>query len=524
MYNYIIVDDEPLIREGTLKKLEPLNDQIQCIGEADNGQQAIDLIRRLSPSFVILDMEMPVMDGTQLLSYLSKNYPALQLIVISGYKNFDYIKHAISAKVIDYILKPFTDEQIQSTVLEALSRLRKDESIDAKIKLSESEKEMAYFEHDIQLLQNLILDYAVSDISLNSERLAFIRQAASAYLAAVYLSKPFGDFDPQQRLAELGISAFSLYIPHPTNDQLAFFIFCPPKDTALSAQSLLTNIAEDILSYLNTCNITAFWGISRACSSPRHLNDAYKEACAALDSMPAIQSGAHYYFGTDKNTDIHEIIWDKEDEFLFRLESGMTDTVHQLLIDFQDYCRSRDDLTLADLKYYYHHLTDASLLILRDYLQQTSPSRSMQNIVREIFSPDELNQYYKRFFGNLSEVFRPQSIYAVDDTIERMKIYTQRNYQKNLTLEFLSSLFYMNSSYLSHLFRKQTGEKYIQYLNTIRVSRAKELLVNTDKKLYQIAKAVGYDNVKYFFRIFKKLEGITPEQYRLSSGNNCHTV
>ena len=72
----------------------------------------------------------------------------------------------------------------------------------------------------------------------------------------------------------------------------------------------------------------------------------------------------------------------------------------------------------------------------------------------------------------------------------------------------------MNSSYLSHLFRRQTGEKYVQYLNGIRIAKAKDLLLTTDRKLYQIARSVGYDNVKYFFRVFKKWEGITPEQYR----------
>ena len=119
-----------------------------------------------------------------------------------------------------------------------------------------------------------------------------------------------------------------------------------------------------------------------------------------------------------------------------------------------------------------------------------------------------------RFFENLSTMLKPQSVYAIQDTIEQIKIYTQRNYQKNLTVDFLASLFYMNSSYLSHLFRRQTGEKYVQYLNGIRIAKAKDLLLTTDRKLYQIARSVGYDNVKYFFRVFKKWEGITPEQYR----------
>ena len=67
---------------------------------------------------------------------------------------------------------------------------------------------------------------------------------------------------------------------------------------------------------------------------------------------------------------------------------------------------------------------------------------------------------------------------------------------------------------MSTLFKERTGQKFVDYLNQIRVEKSKELLKNTDKKMYQIAKAVGYDNVKYFFRVFKKYEKITPEEYR----------
>ena len=112
MYTYIIVDDESLIRKGTIKKLSPMSDLVQCIGEADEGQAGIRLIEAQKPDFVILDMQMPGMDGTQLLGYLSEHYPDMPLIVISGFRDFDYIKTAISADAIDYILKPFEPEEL----------------------------------------------------------------------------------------------------------------------------------------------------------------------------------------------------------------------------------------------------------------------------------------------------------------------------------------------------------------------------------------------------------------------------
>jgi len=81
----------------------------------------------------------------------------------------------------------------------------------------------------------------------------------------------------------------------------------------------------------------------------------------------------------------------------------------------------------------------------------------------------------------------------------------------------MSCYFYLNPDYFSHLFRKRTGQKFVDYVNSVRIEKSKEMLSATDRKMYQIAKSVGYDNVKYFFRVFKKKEGMTPEQYRLRS-------
>ena len=92
MYTYIVIDDESLIRKGTIKKLQPMEEQISCIGEADNGKAGIELIQEVHPDFVILDMQMPIMGGKELLPYLAENYPEMPLIVISGYRDFDYVK------------------------------------------------------------------------------------------------------------------------------------------------------------------------------------------------------------------------------------------------------------------------------------------------------------------------------------------------------------------------------------------------------------------------------------------------
>ena len=118
---------------------------------------------------------------------------------------------------------------------------------------------------------------------------------------------------------------------------------------------------------------------------------------------------------------------------------------------------------------------------------------------------------------NITEMLKTESIYALEDVVEKIQLYMRHNYQKNLTQDFIASLFYLNRSYLSTLFKHRTGMKFIDYLNEIRIEKAKEMLSGSSRKMYQISKAVGYDNPKYFFRIFKKKTGLTPEQYRIQN-------
>ena len=119
----------------------------------------------------------------------------------------------------------------------------------------------------------------------------------------------------------------------------------------------------------------------------------------------------------------------------------------------------------------------------------------MQAIVNTLFSSDEVKAYYMQFFLNITSLLKKQSVYNTGELIDQIQLYIQRNY-------------------LSQLFKKQTGQKFVDYLNDIRMNKAKELLIHSDRKMYQIAKNVGYDNTKYFFRIFKKKIGLSPEQYR----------
>lgn len=515
MRTYLIIDDEPLIRKGTIKKLAAMEDRIACVGEAGDGASGIALIEEKHPDFVILDMQMPGMDGTELLPYLAQNYPELPMIVISGFRNFDYIKQAISSNAIDYLLKPFSKEAIQECVQQAIDRLDNSQTISRQITDSYQQREAACYEYDIQYLTNLILGYHTGDASISSQRLKFITDIHQLVLLTLYFNRAPEAFRIQEWLEEFDFGNLMLHLSSDHTPHSLFLVLFIPNDSAVRVQNMLSQITEALLTRARYMDFSLLIGISRLHHSLTELHAAFQETSTALNQQflngPALCS-----YACQEELEPKHFFWEQEDEFLFRVEAGMAKEVRALVHSLFSRFPSIPAFTLSDAKYYCYYLSNQCGTILNYYLNQngTQTSNSVQNVVNHIFSLEELRDYYLQFFLNITEMLKAQSIYALDDVVEGIEVYIQHNYHKNLTQDFIASLFYLNRSYLSTLFRQRTGTKFIDYLNAVRIEKSKELLLNSNQKTYQISKAVGYDNPKYFFRIFKKKTGVTPEQFR----------
>ena len=519
MYTYVIIDDESLIRKGTIKKLSPMQDTVQCIGEAENGADGIRLVEELHPDIVILDMQMPVMHGTQLLAWLSEHYPDMPLIVISGYRDFDYIKHAITADAIDYLLKPFSREAIGETMQRAISRLENSETITRQITDSNEQKETARYEYDLQYLTNLILGYHTGETGISSQKLKFINDTHRMALLTLSFDASPENFRIQEWLEDGGFGDLALYLPGGNIPLISFLIMFLPNASVITPENLIGQVCDTLIREAAQHGLSLLIGVSGIHSDLGALHTAFEQASSALDQQ-LLTDPARRYFIYRGSAAPRQISWSKENEFLFRIEAGMESEVSALTRQLFAWFTEIPTFTLEDAKYYCYHLSSQCRQIIDYYMKQDSGSQSgsMQNVVRQMFRLEELEDYYLQFFLNTASLLKNDSIYAIDDVIDRVQIYIRHNYQKDLTQDFIASLFYLNRSYLSTLFRQKTGMKFIDYLNEIRLEKAMEMLLGTNRRMYQVSKAVGYDNPKYFFRVFKKKTGMTPEQYRTSHG------
>ena len=112
MYSVFLVDDEPIVLEGIRTKIDWDNSGFSFAGEATDGEIALSMIHELKPDILITDIKMPFMDGLQLAAAVKKIQPWIKIIILSGHDEFDYAKKAISIGIEDYLLKPFTSEEV----------------------------------------------------------------------------------------------------------------------------------------------------------------------------------------------------------------------------------------------------------------------------------------------------------------------------------------------------------------------------------------------------------------------------
>lgn len=514
-YRFVLIDDEALIRKGTLKKLEPLADRIECVGEADNGKEAIELIERKLPDFAITDMQMPVMHGMELLPYLASHYPDMALIVISGYRNFDYIKQAISANAVEYLLKPFSAEDIQKTVKTILQKFESKSALTQQIQSSEEEKEQSRYDYDLSTLHNLIFGYHTSMPELRSEKMNRINRTHSLVLISLNYLHGMPQQDVSEWLSENGFGDLALYLSDDSLNQ-GFMILFLPHQNVLSIRNLIEQILNALRAWGSLAQTPPVIGISEVHHSLSELHAAYQETTNAIDCR-SVQDESKSVFWFEQTPEPAPFLWEKQDEFLFRIEAGMDEETRTLLNELFERYEHSDGLRLCDVKTHLYNLTEQCREILRRYIKISDSSRQERSVLStmtHMFTLGELHRYFEQFFTNIARMLQTKSIYAIGDTVDKVQTYIRNNYQKDLTQDFIASLFYLNRSYLSTAFKKKTGSKFVDFLNDVRIEAAESLLEKSDKKMAAVASAVGYDNVKYFFRVFKKRTGLTPEQYR----------
>lgn len=507
MHTYIVVDDEAIIRQGLQLKIDQTPTlQVTCVGEASNGLEALSLMKKVNPDFVITDMKMNNMDGMTLLEKMNQEYPEIPVIVISGYKLFDYVKQAIEKHAVGYVLKPFSAQEIAEQVKKAI------ELLESRKHVSQLQQEVEHLElekcHEI-LFQVITQPW--------NEELATFLLAKGYSLAEKCMLLTITTDDPEIQ-SSLCLVCGNVWecdcdiVGNQIGKHQVYVLL----HTVENENGCLTKFAEKLIPEIKKLagEHHLFLCESRVASSFQELHSLYFENNILLRNV--FLTDRIKFLNINEKTDIVPVFSDEEIRNLLRNMKYYPAKINNSM----DLFFSKIDVRLHP----FGAIFDACENLLERVNECASQNQVKgKNLMEQFYSKyifctdiekikSDFSEYIRNVFSSIHLKEKDQ-----ESLLNQMVDYIKKNYWKKLTLQQLAARFYISPSFCSTLLKENLNMTFNDYLSEIRLQNAKRLLDETTLSVNKVSDEVGYSNPKYFFKIFKKSTGYTPLTYRSKS-------
>ncbi|MGY4688651.1 response regulator transcription factor [Salibacterium sp. K-3] len=518
--NMLIVDDEPMICEGLASTISWEDIGISIIGKAYNGKEAVDIIHNESVDIVLTDVCMPEMDGLALAEYLSQDYPEIEIVMFSGYDEFEYARQALRLGVNDYMLKPVDIDELFQLVTAIKTKIQQKhpeeqpKDMERHHLISQWVKYYIYqspLSHDMRDKTWLNdYDYGV----LVSEMADYSGSCSNEEDQKVTWKEEWNTF--LQNKCAIENMRYVLISNH-RNEVITIF-YSDSKEKIHMISFIETLCAEMNNSY----DFLLQHGISSIRSKAAATHDLYIEANAAL----AQNRGKTKLISIYKNDEEHNFSYPSTREIGKQLQDAVLndrkEQLEYLLTELFDYLTQEDFSLHESLQ----AIRELEIIILNNVQDLTVKAQDLnrsfqleKDIDLKIYNTFEaLRLFLHADLIELSNTLnqRSKKNWIIDNTIH----YIHENFQKDIKAQQVAENHFITPNYFSLLFRQETGFSFSEYLNSLRIKKAAELLVNTSNRVFEIAEYVGYKEYKYFVKVFKKHMGITPTHYRNLNTNH----
>jgi two-component system response regulator YesN len=523
----LLVDDEPFIRRG-LAALIDWEAEGYCItGEASNGRSAIQLLEQNEYDLIISDIKMPEMDGIELINYVKDHKLSdARFVFLSGYYDFEYARTAIQCNCCDYILKPIQKDEL----LAALRRIVEKYQKEAGSEKQKKDCEKAYMESQLMAIlwgkyDEVNLNYVRERLRL-SESITYIHCEISLNndkFLAISEENKIGHHRKLYNYANLLLKNYSDYIVFDTIKHTQCYgigiIYCSfmANEKGLSQEEWLKWILKELSDRVGYEVVATMGGQVKDIS---FIVNSYREAIMIRSFRFYMKQDNKFTWLCKKEADSKSIKIDNSkkqiDDFIHVIEindrikiKAYSKELYQCMMD-----KNTDPEEVSkDIQYILYRLLGLAYNQDADINQE----EIMQYIREAVYSSRtnyENEQKFQQFSVEYSDYLAQLRQNMAKGTINLIEADIEENYFENISLKSFGEKYYINSAYLGQLFKKQFGCSFKDYLNNVRVKKAAELMLNTDKKIYEIAGEVGYKNLEYFINKFEETYDVTPTRFR----------
>ncbi|MDF2922591.1 MAG: AraC family transcriptional regulator [Paenibacillaceae bacterium] len=539
MHKALIVDDEPNVRFGLRNYFDWSSYNIEIMGEADDGDVALELIAEEIPDLILTDVRMPAMDGIELSKRIAKLHPRTKIVFISGYDDAEYLKSALKINAADYIFKPVNLEELETTVKRVVAELEEERkelllSQELQVKLRES---MPLLRE--KFLLSLMNDAAPRQMQRLQERIKFLglKLPSEAYYWIIVISvdnrtelRTQSERDWQllayamlnvcQELIDFHLGGYALE----KGDDEMIGILLSNEEGEVDAGAVLFRLASQIRDNLERLlKIRVTIGISDCVSGLGGLAGSYKQAREAANSK--------WYLGKNRiitmdsletvESEFKKFDSTQNEQLMSALKAADHEKMREHLNEiFGNLIKNRKDgmqyVRLVSLQI----ILSMNQLLMELNAQTSELEWRGAGIWEDLFGAEtvlELRQLLEDYLIKICDRIKEKRYSKAANLVERIHYIIESRYaDSELTVAVIGHEVYLTPTYVGLLFKQETGQTINEYLTQYRIKKAKELLRDPKYKLYDICFAIGYTDPSYFTKLFKKMTGVTPSAYRES--------
>ncbi len=518
----LIVDDEVSTRNGLKKYIHWDMLSIDEIQDAGNAQDAIDLAKTYQPDIILSDICMPGMDGIQLCRQLRQHQPNCRIIFLSGYSEKEYLKAAIALSAVSYVEKPIEIPEVEHAIKAAVTQCLQEQN--QKRELENINQALI---NNLSLVKNRVMSTLISSGNIDGldrdlKLLGNLFQNRNAYYLVVIFKLEHEAEDWQQddsvRKKELGalISPSEHIITYKDSRHLVAVIAGENIAELKGHGKAVDSIKQAFLFKSVNCD-DVYCAVGQPERGINHVIDSYQKAVIALQKLFFCGYGnlVEYCDANSDNSLTNTFLYE---EFIKSFESHDKALTIGIVNKIYDFFKAQDNVLINNIKHIYFQMIYQIMHSAEKFHGQLDFTVELPSdyIWEKVSSIDTLQELHDFLLEKISSVFDYyQDLNSNHATVLDVAYHIQQSFSDpHLSVPWLSEKVYLSPTYLSNLFKKETGKTIGQYITAVRIERSKAFLRDKQFKLYHIAENVGYQDPNYYAKMFKKLVGITPSEFR----------
>lgn len=533
MYRLMLVDDEYAVRKHVIDRIDWHQYDFEIVCQAENGKEGYELFEQYLPDVVITDIKMPFMDGLELSRKILKKYPYTKIIVLTGFDEFEYAKKSINLHIMNYILKPISANSLIE-ILEDV-KVKLDEEINQK---RDMDRLREYYQKSFPLLRDKFLEDFVKGEYLAEqvdEWLSYylIPLKGNFYMVSVIQIDNFYEERQSINTKETEfkkMALLELVEEINKNEELGIFFLSNNRVHIISQGNMnseteflqsviwkLELIRQGIEKY-QTFTITI--GVGHVCRSLSEIPNSRKSALSAHDYKLITGNNQIIYINDLEPNEGVTLEFNEVDErrVIRMLKSGAMNEFHEYIDETFNLLASNSG-ELNQNQLYLFELVTQIIITSKEAKIDLSKAQGIELNLFKLLGEDQHLDQLKNKILQLGDYVMEAGVKSRQITTAKLvtlaKEYVEKEYRDwELSIQKLCDYLNYSPNYFSSVFKKETGQSFMNYLMDRRLETAKELLLTTELKSLEVALEVGFSSSNYFAYCFKKQLNISPMQYR----------